>query len=86
MCFQVKCSTCQKITWKGCGKHVDQAPLRIHDGPLPPIHMRLQVMKNVDEKDKCTCTRETSSAVSTTTSTSPPQSWGSRFAPSWWKS
>jgi len=24
MCYQVSCDTCKKITWKGCGKHVEQ--------------------------------------------------------------
>ncbi|KAI0034761.1 hypothetical protein K488DRAFT_44835 [Vararia minispora EC-137] len=23
-CFAIKCDTCGKTTWKGCGKHVDQ--------------------------------------------------------------
>ncbi|KIO28191.1 hypothetical protein M407DRAFT_22670 [Tulasnella calospora MUT 4182] len=24
MCMPVKCDTCGKTTWKGCGRHVDQ--------------------------------------------------------------
>ncbi|KAI6025446.1 hypothetical protein EDC04DRAFT_2723079, partial [Pisolithus marmoratus] len=22
-CFQVKCDKCGKVTWKGCGQHID---------------------------------------------------------------
>jgi hypothetical protein len=25
MCSRVKCGTCQKFTWSGCGEHVEQA-------------------------------------------------------------
>jgi len=25
MCSQVICETCQKITWAGCGQHVEEA-------------------------------------------------------------
>lgn len=25
MCRQIRCSTCQKITWAGCGEHIDAA-------------------------------------------------------------
>jgi stress-induced morphogen len=25
MCIKVTCSTCQKLTWKGCGLHIDSA-------------------------------------------------------------
>jgi hypothetical protein len=25
MCSQVICDTCQKITWEGCGQHVEEA-------------------------------------------------------------
>jgi hypothetical protein len=24
MCSPVKCETCSKVTWSGCGEHVDQ--------------------------------------------------------------
>lgn len=24
MCYQVTCPTCGKITWNGCGQHVDE--------------------------------------------------------------
>jgi hypothetical protein len=24
MCSQATCSTCGKVTWRGCGQHVDQ--------------------------------------------------------------
>lgn len=23
MCYPVRCATCQKTTWEGCGMHVD---------------------------------------------------------------
>lgn len=25
MCSQVKCATCGKPTWSGCGRHIEQA-------------------------------------------------------------
>ena len=25
MCSRVKCGTCQKFTWSGCGEHIEQA-------------------------------------------------------------
>ncbi|KAG2196817.1 hypothetical protein INT47_002744 [Mucor saturninus] len=25
MCMRVTCPDCKKFTWKGCGKHIDQA-------------------------------------------------------------
>lgn len=25
MCYQKKCDKCNKITWGGCGKHIQQA-------------------------------------------------------------
>lgn len=25
MCSPIRCSTCGKVTWTGCGRHVDEA-------------------------------------------------------------
>ena len=25
MCSPINCSTCNKITWSGCGEHIEQA-------------------------------------------------------------
>ena len=25
MCMKVECNTCEKPTWKGCGKHIEEA-------------------------------------------------------------
>ncbi|KAF9446158.1 kinase-like protein [Macrolepiota fuliginosa MF-IS2] len=60
-CYQVKCESCGKVTWKGCGKHVESI-----SGPsinLDWIGRRMVVlasegaaaivMKDVAEEDKC---------------------------------
>jgi hypothetical protein len=31
MCYQVKCKQCEKITWRGCGKHVEQTMKDVPD-------------------------------------------------------
>ena len=25
MCIKVECKICEKVTWKGCGRHIEQA-------------------------------------------------------------
>jgi len=37
MCSPAVCPTCKKVTWRGCGRHVDQ------------------VMRNVPDEQRCTC-------------------------------
>ncbi|KAK3149739.1 hypothetical protein QOZ80_3AG0221970 [Eleusine coracana subsp. coracana] len=32
MCFQVKCGTCGKSTWAGCGRHVASVHAQIPEG------------------------------------------------------
>ncbi|KAM3294967.1 hypothetical protein ACQJBY_037680 [Aegilops geniculata] len=32
MCYQVKCATCGKSTWAGCGRHVASVHRQIPDG------------------------------------------------------
>ncbi|WVZ60080.1 hypothetical protein U9M48_010146 [Paspalum notatum var. saurae] len=32
MCYQVKCGTCGKPTWAGCGRHVASVHAQIPDG------------------------------------------------------
>ena len=32
MCYQVKCGTCGKSTWAGCGRHVASVHRQIPDG------------------------------------------------------
>uniref|UniRef100_A0A0E0NZE5 Uncharacterized protein n=1 Tax=Oryza rufipogon TaxID=4529 RepID=A0A0E0NZE5_ORYRU len=32
MCYQVKCGTCGKSTWAGCGRHVASVHSQIADG------------------------------------------------------
>ncbi|KAK3149740.1 hypothetical protein QOZ80_3AG0221980 [Eleusine coracana subsp. coracana] len=32
MCFQVKCETCGKSTWAGCGRHVASVHAQIPEG------------------------------------------------------
>lgn len=29
MCQQATCKTCGKVTWRGCGQHVDQVMKRV---------------------------------------------------------
>lgn len=31
MCFPVVCPTCKKITWDGCGEHVDEVMANVSD-------------------------------------------------------
>lgn len=39
LCLKVQCDRCNKITWKGCGRHAEE------------------VMKDVEEEDKCKCNK-----------------------------
>ncbi|CBI18271.3 hypothetical protein PVL29_024555 [Vitis rotundifolia] len=32
MCYEVKCSTCGKTTWGGCGRHVPSVYERVQKG------------------------------------------------------
>ncbi|KAL6317694.1 hypothetical protein AAG906_030448 [Vitis piasezkii] len=32
MCYEVKCSTCGKTTWGGCGRHVPSVHKRVPEG------------------------------------------------------
>ncbi|KAK1322207.1 hypothetical protein QJS10_CPA03g01836 [Acorus calamus] len=32
MCYEVKCSTCGKSTWGGCGRHVESVHKKIPQG------------------------------------------------------
>ncbi|KAK3149737.1 hypothetical protein QOZ80_3AG0221910 [Eleusine coracana subsp. coracana] len=32
MCFQVKCETCGKSTWAGCGRHVASVHAQVPEG------------------------------------------------------
>lgn len=38
MCRPVRCKTCQKTTWAGCGSHVDQVRARIPADDWCPGH------------------------------------------------
>lgn len=38
MCQQATCSTCGKITWRGCGEHVDQVMAGVPDAQRCPGH------------------------------------------------
>ena len=38
MCRPVRCKTCQKTTWAGCGSHVDQVRARIPANEWCPGH------------------------------------------------
>ena len=38
MCSPVRCRTCGKITWSGCGDHVDQVRARVPDELWCPGH------------------------------------------------
>ena len=31
MCYQVKCKECNKITWNGCGKHIEKVMKDVPD-------------------------------------------------------
>jgi hypothetical protein len=31
MCYPVKCKKCNKTTWRGCGKHIDQVMTKVPD-------------------------------------------------------
>ena len=36
MCRAVRCKTCGKTTWAGCGQHVDQVKAGVPGRPLVP--------------------------------------------------
>jgi hypothetical protein len=38
MCRQVKCKQCGKITWAGCGMHVDQVMASVPSSQRCPGH------------------------------------------------
>jgi hypothetical protein len=38
MCRPVRCRTCGKTTWSGCGTHVDQVKARVSDAQWCPGH------------------------------------------------
>lgn len=38
MCSAVKCRTCGKTTWAGCGQHVDQVFARVPKADRCPGH------------------------------------------------
>jgi hypothetical protein len=38
MCQPVKCDTCGKTTWSGCGRHVEQVRLAVPAGEWCPGH------------------------------------------------
>ncbi|CAH0476080.1 unnamed protein product [Peronospora belbahrii] len=31
MCMKVECTTCHKVTWKGCGMHIDAALIGVKE-------------------------------------------------------
>ncbi len=38
MCSPAVCNRCKKITWTGCGQHVDQALAGVPAGPRCTCH------------------------------------------------
>ena len=38
MCRAVRCKTCQKTTWAGCGLHIDQVRARVPSKDWCPGH------------------------------------------------
>ncbi|MGV9584463.1 hypothetical protein [Nocardia farcinica] len=38
MCQPIRCSTCGKITWTGCGQHVDQVRAQVPADQWCPGH------------------------------------------------
>ncbi|KAJ7683651.1 hypothetical protein B0H17DRAFT_1073694 [Mycena rosella] len=59
-CYAVKCDKCSKTTWKGCGQHVDAVYTPASDliAHLNSHRLHTQVMKDVNDEDKCVCPRE----------------------------
>ena len=49
MCFAVQCETCNKTTWQGCGKHVDDVMKKV------PVEERCTCPRGneVDEGQAC---------------------------------
>ena len=39
MCRAVRCRTCAKTTWAGCGQHVDQVMRNVPNGQRCPGHV-----------------------------------------------
>ncbi|WP_192496896.1 hypothetical protein [Pseudoclavibacter sp. CFCC 14310] len=42
MCQQTRCKTCGKITWRGCGQHVDQVMRGVPKDQRCPGHEQEQ--------------------------------------------
>lgn len=38
MCHPVQCRSCGKITWEGCGDHIDSVRARVPDDQWCPGH------------------------------------------------
>lgn len=45
MCRQVKCKQCGKITWAGCGMHVDQVMASVPTAQRCPGHAQERAAK-----------------------------------------
>ena len=41
MCHAVRCRTCGKTTWAGCGRHVDQVMRRVPASQRCPGHAKV---------------------------------------------
>lgn len=44
MCRQIVCNTCKKITWAGCGKHIDAVFKNV------PVENRCKCRENKESK------------------------------------
>eukprot|EP00823_Brevimastigomonas_motovehiculus_P003022 TRINITY_DN1816_c0_g3_i2.p1 TRINITY_DN1816_c0_g3~~TRINITY_DN1816_c0_g3_i2.p1 ORF type:complete len:201 (+),score=106.70 TRINITY_DN1816_c0_g3_i2:113-715(+) len=62
MCFKVKCKTCQKWTWGGCGNHIEQA--------LSGVKKEDRCTCKEEKKESTTTTSSSSSSTSSSSSSS----------------
>lgn len=46
MCRAVKCRQCSKLTWAGCGMHVDEVMAGVPTSARCPGHQEKQVPEN----------------------------------------
>ncbi|TVU45741.1 hypothetical protein EJB05_05239, partial [Eragrostis curvula] len=71
MCYQVKCGTCGKSTWAGCGRHVASVHAQVPEGQhcacrdWPGVVPAVEKEKKAGEDSATTAAAEASSGAST---------------------
>jgi hypothetical protein len=70
MCYQVKCGTCGKSTWAGCGRHVASVHSQIADGQ----HCACRAWPGVADKAAAAATDKAAAAATDAAGEAPSSS------------